>query len=157
MKTKIFTAPESTIDSINYKYKIFLGGAIDMGEAEDWQKEATKLIIENDPNGEVCIFNPRRDDWDSSWKQSINDPQFNQQVNWELDCLEKSTSIIMCLTKDSKAPISLLELGLFAKSNKVVVVCGKDFYRKGNIDIVCEKYDIIQYPTLEEAIFFILK
>jgi len=56
----------------------------------------------------------------------------------------------LVLTKDSKAPISLLELGLEAKNKKVVVVCEDGFYRKGNVEIVCNKYDIPLHNTLEE-------
>ena len=58
------------------KPSIFLAGNIEMGNAENWQEELTKYF-ERDFN----IFNPRRDDWDSSWKQSINNPQFYEQVN----------------------------------------------------------------------------
>lgn len=162
MYTKVYTAPESIISSINIPIKIFLAGAIDMGKAKDWQSEAIDYIerycVKN-CNGSLthCVFNPRRKNWDSSWEQSIENPQFYQQVNWELDCLEKSSHIIMCLTKDSKAPISLLELGLFAHTKKVLVVCDKEFYRKGNVDIVCSRFNIPQYGSLELAVKEIFK
>jgi hypothetical protein len=60
--------------------------------------------------------------------------------------------IIMYFDTSTKAPISLLELGLFAKSGKLVVCCPDGFWRKGNVDIVCEHYGVIQAKDLEELI-----
>lgn len=63
---------------------------------------------------EVLLLNPRRDDWDAGWKQDITDPQFFQQVSWELNGLDRADHIILYFVPGSKAPISLLELGLYA-------------------------------------------
>lgn len=126
---------------------IFLAGSIEMGNAENWQEELTKYF-------EVYfnIFNPRRDDWDSSWKQSIDNPQFYEQVNWELNALDKADLIIMYFDPNTKSPISLLELGLYATSKKLYVICPEGFWRKGNVDIICKKYDIPLYETINEFI-----
>jgi len=37
------------------------------------------------------------------------------------------------------------------------VVVEEDFWRKGNIDIVCERYAVEQFKTLEELILNLLK
>lgn len=129
------------------KPSIFLAGSIEMGNAENWQEELTKYF-ERDFN----IFNPRRDDWDSSWIQSIDNPQFYEQVNWELNGLDKSDLIIMYFDPNTKSPISLLELGLYATSKKLHVICPEGFWRKGNVDIICKKYDIPLYETINEFI-----
>ena len=129
------------------KPSIFLAGSIEMGNAENWQEELTKYF-ERDFN----IFNPRRDDWDSSWKQSIDNPQFCEQVNWELNALNKADLIIMYFDPNTKSPISLLELGLYATSKKLHVICPEGFWRKGNVDIICKKYDIPLYETINEFI-----
>ena len=50
----------------------------------------------------------------------------------------------------SKSPITLMELGLFAKSKKLFVVCPDEFYRSGNVQIVCNKYNIPLYKSIEE-------
>jgi hypothetical protein len=55
---------------------VFLAGSIEMGAAEDWQVELPK----NFENESVTFYNPRRDEWDSSWKQEQSNPQFNHQV-----------------------------------------------------------------------------
>lgn len=125
---------------------LFLAGSIEMGKAEDWQSQ-----IQNALKNESCvIYNPRRDDWDSSWEQDISNPEFRGQVEWELDAQEVVDLIL------TKAPITLLELGLAAASNSsiLVVCCPKGFWRKGNVDVVCERYQIDQVDTLEELIEF---
>jgi len=118
---------------------IFLAGSIDMGETEDWQE---KLWQELKDDYDVTIYNPRRNDWDSSWKQDIDNPEFNEQVNWELNHQKNADIIAMYFAPESKAPISLLELGLFADTGKMIVCCPEGFYRKGNVDIVCKKYGV---------------
>jgi len=117
---------------------VFLAGSIDMGDAIDWQQEVYQSLQFID----CVVLNPRRDDWDKSWKQEKDNPQFREQVEWELKGMEQSNLIAMCLTKKSKAPISLLELGIHAAEGKMIVCCPEGFYRKGNVDIVCEKYGV---------------
>ena len=118
--------------------KIFLAGSIEMGNAEDWQTK----IVETFKDKPYVFLNPRRDDWDSSWEQVITNPQFNEQVTWELNSLDSADIIIMYFDPNTKSPISLLELGLHANSGKMIVCCPKGFWRKGNVDIVCERYDV---------------
>ena len=68
--------------------KIFLGGAIDQGEAKDWQSEVVKGL-----EGIDClVLNPRRDDWDASWEESIENAKFREQVEWELKAQEKAVT-----------------------------------------------------------------
>lgn len=133
---------------------IFLAGSIEMGTAENWQKKVKDLL--NYKSANFQILNPRRDDWDSSWVQDKNNFQFRQQVEWELDGLEKADKIIMYFDPKTKSPISLLELGLFARSGKLIVICPDGYWRKGNVDIVCEKYGVEQAKSLEDAIKFLI-
>ena len=127
---------------------MFLAGSIEMGNAEDWQAEIISLL----PKDNTVILNPRRDDWDSSWEQSVNNPQFCEQVEWELDALEKAHIILMHFDPKTKSPITLLELGLFAikKPESLIVHCPDGYWRKGNVDMVCRRYGIQQVKTLEE-------
>lgn len=133
----------------NAGHTIFLAGSIEMGKAENWQDKVVRLLKDEE---NVIIFNPRRDDWDSSWEQSIHHKQFREQVEWELKALEHADKILMYFDPKTKSPISLLELGLYARTGKLIVVCPEGFWRKGNVDIVCEKYGIEQVETIEEAI-----
>lgn len=100
----------------------------------------------------MVVLNPRRDDWDSSWKQEKTDPQFSEQVNWELAAQEAVDVIVMYFDINTKSPITLLELGLFTDTGKVIVCCPEGFYRKGNVDIVCERYNVEQVKTVEELV-----
>ena len=129
--------------------KVFLAGSIEMGVAENWQSRVEKMLA----NTNAIIFNPRRDDWDASWVQSIDNPQFREQVEWELDCLERADVVAMYFDPTTKSPISLLELGLFARTDSVLVVCCPDgFWRKGNVDIVCNRYEVKQVKNIDELV-----
>lgn len=130
---------------------IFLAGSIEMGKAIDWQTKITNELI----NINITVLNPRRDDWDSSWEQKIENPKFYEQVTWELSALHKSDIIAMYFDPNTMSPISLLELGLFANSGKLIVCCPNGFWRKGNVDIVCQYYNIPQVDTIDQLIEFI--
>jgi hypothetical protein len=127
---------------------VFLAGSIEMGKAEDWQKKLESVLGEHG----FDVFNPRRDDWDSSWSQEFENPQFFQQVTWELNALENSDLIIMYFSPETKSPISLLELGIFVHSDKIRVICPKGFWRKGNVDIVCQYYNIPLYENFTDLL-----
>ena len=127
--------------------KIFLAGSIEMGLADNWQDRVVESVPEN------CLFlNPRRASWNDSWVQSIKNPQFNQQVTWELAHLEIADIVFLYLDPKTNSPISLLELGLYAESGKLMVCCPEGFYRKGNVEIVCDRYKIPMTTSLEESI-----
>jgi len=147
----IIKPPGTIIDGTS----VFLAGSIEMGAAEDWQAKVETALSGTD----IIVYNPRRDDWDSSWVQSIDNPQFRKQVEWELEALEKASIIALYLAPGTMSPISLLELGLF-KSKTMVVCCPEGFWRKGNVDIVCKRYGIRQVQTLDglvDAILWLVK
>lgn len=129
-------------------FSVFLAGSIELGIAEDWQAYVENKLAEID----ILIFNPRREDWDSSWTQHKGDAHFRQQVEWELNALEHADVIAMYFAPSTKSPVSLLELGLFAHTDKLIVCCPDGFWRKGNVDIVCEKYSIMQVDTLDNLV-----
>ena len=128
---------------------VFLAGSIEQGAAEEWQSRITE-----DLSDITCtIFNPRRLNWDPNWEQRASNPQFREQVEWELNLLEKADVIAMYFDPKTKSPITLLELGLHAtvkdKANrpKLVVCCPEGYHRIGNVEIVCERAGI---PVLEK-------
>ena len=129
--------------------KIFLAGSIEMGSAVNWQQ---KIVDDLKGLKRLVFLNPRRDDWDSSWKQELNNPHFYEQVTWELDMLDDADHIIMYFDPNTKSPISLLELGLYADSGKLIVCCPQGFWRKGNVDIVCQRYNIPLFENIETLI-----
>ena len=140
-------APNAIAPQAGFK-TLFLAGSIEMGAAENWQEQVRRLMATR----RVCLLNPRRDDWDSSWVQSGDNAQFREQVEWELAAQERADHILMYFEPGTKSPISLLELGLFARSGKMRVVCPAGFWKKGNVDVVCERYGVRRFSTIEEAV-----
>ena len=148
---KLYKAPQETPDLEIGEISIFLAGSIDMGLAENWQTRMENDLVDID---NLVVYNPRRDDWDSSW---VQDPtpgtQFHEQVTWELDHIEASNLVVVYFADGSKSPITLLELGLLARMDKdVVVYCTPEFYRYGNVKVVADRYDIPVYHTYEALI-----
>jgi hypothetical protein len=140
--------------TINQEYlNVFLAGSIEMGKAVEWQKDFIAALSDKP----IQFLNPRRDDWDSSWGQTMDDSNFVEQVQWELDSMEKSHMIVMVFDPNTLSPISMLELGLHAKEQKLMVVCPDGFWKKGNIDVTCEFYGINQFNTMDELIEFMRK
>ena len=141
--TQIFQAPMGSVYSAD-ELSIFLAGSIEMGAAENWQQTAI-CTLEGLP---VKIFNPRRDDWDSSWVQDIKNPQFYEQVNWELSHLERAKIKFFYFAPGTMSPITLAELGFVLglhrqyvsstngeSADKIYVVCPEGYERRGSVQI----------------------
>lgn len=151
--TTILT-PLKSIAKYHSSIKVFLAGSMD----RDWQNELiqkwNKTVANNFPKA-ITFVNPRRKDWDSTWKNSYRDSNFYQQTKWELSTMKQCDYIVVHLTKASQAPISLLELGLHAHTGKVLLLREDGFWKEGNIDIVCEEYGIKQFDQLDDIIAFL--
>lgn len=117
---------------------LFLAGSIEQGSADDWQTRLTDAL--HDVPGDA--LNPRRQAWDSSWRQSLDEPRFRGQVEWELTGIETSELVAMYFAPNTKSPITLLELGIVAATtpSKLIVCCPEGFWRNGNVEIVCHRY-----------------
>ena len=124
---------------------VFLAGTIDMGNSVDWQLEAAELFREKE--GNYILFNPRQAEWHPE-----REGEMDYQVNWELDHLQRADFILMNFLPGSQSPITLLELGLFAGSRKLRVICPASFYRYDNVRITCQRYAVPMYETLKEAV-----
>lgn len=143
---KAFVAPQSTAGA--KRPGIFLAGSIEQGKADFWQNKMTEKLSDLP----VSVFNPRRKDWNSNLRQDITEPKFKEQVDWELNCLEESDVVALYLQAGMLSPISLLEFGLYAREKKLIVCCEKDFWRRGNVQIVCHRFGITLVDTLDELI-----
>lgn len=142
---KHIQAPHFVNDKLS---TIFLAGSIEMGVAEQWQERVVRMLADTG----WTLLNPRRDDWDSSWEQSMKDGRFVEQVQWELQGLESCEKAIVYFDPNTKAPITLMELGILSQLKDpadIFVVCPDGFYRKGNIEVVCDRYGITIWDSLE--------
>lgn len=130
-------------------YFVFLAGSIEMGKASDWQQWLIDSL--SDLPDDLILMNPRRKDWNSSWEQTKDNVNFNNQVNWELDHIISGNLAAFYFDPATKAPITLMELGYTAGigDNELVVCCPKGYWRRGNIEVFCEKQDIVLLDTLD--------
>lgn len=128
----LIKAPDSIVHTA--RKSIFLAGTIDLGKSVDWQSCVAKELAEYD----VAIFNPRREVWNNSIDPKDAESEFlKEQILWELNALDKADIIILWLA-GSASPISLLEMGLFARSGKLIVGCDSSFYRYANVFWTCQ-------------------
>ncbi len=135
---------------------VFLAGSIEMGAASPWHDEVIEYL-KTSVYRNVDVFNPRRTDWDDSWKQTSKDKNFKEQVNWEIDHIDSSEFIFFNIENDTKSPITLLELGYVCKNkNKTIVVCcGDKFWRRGNVEVMCERNNIMLFDDFSKALGFL--
>lgn len=129
---------------------VFLAGSIEMGSAIDWQAEVIKHI---DKDADF-IFNPRRKVWDPSWKQDISNEVFREQVDWELDHIESADVVFFYFAPGTQSPISLMELGFCLGRDwaHVIVVCPPGYWRRGNVQIMCDRGGIKMYDDLFDGL-----
>ncbi len=120
-----------------------------MGMASDWQTE----VVEKLATRRGTILNPRRREWDASWKQTLANPQFVEQVNWELTGIETSDHIAFYFDPKTKSPVTLMELGLaIGLRKRITLACPKGFWRKGNVDIIASRSGITVHHSLDGLI-----
>lgn len=137
----LIMAPEET-DKREGK-TFFLAGTIDSGNSPNWQKQLyERLSKDKDLAGRLTIFNPRRDEWPDDGSDEVI-----RQIKWEHKHMDEADTIIMNIIGESKSPISLMEIGMYSQSGKLIVFCPEDFYRFDNVKVVCEKYDIPLHTT----------
>ena len=136
-------------DKIKDGFSVFLSGSV---AGNDWRAALIKKL--EDEN--IIFLDPRSDDY-ASMKMTINDPKFHDQVTWEQDGLEKASVIVMYFNRNSDAPISLLEFGLFARSERMIVRCPQGYKHKGYVDVLCARFGVEQVDTLEEITLSILE
>lgn len=116
---------------------VFLSGYIDES-LYTWQESLCASLA----HLPITILNPHRPDWDSSWHEDVSFSPFAEQATWELAQMEQADVIAICFGVKTQAPITLMELGLWAGSGKCVVACPEGYPKRGNVQIVCQKYGI---------------
>jgi len=143
--------PPAAFEQEQESVTIFLAGSIEMGQCEDWQKEIENRI--SSYSDDLVLLNPRRDDWDSSWKQTMTEPNFVEQVDWEMNGIQFCSHVFMYFDPGTVSPISLLELGWIARDDgKIIVCCPDGYFRKGNIEIFCDRERIHLDHTFEDGV-----
>lgn len=148
----VFKPPQATYSSLDRtKKSVFLAGSIEQGTAEEWQTGLCDILSDS-----FNVFNPRRNAWDDSWEQTYESPQFYQQVDWELRHLEMADIVFFYFAPNTKSPITLLELGICAasKPERCYVCCPEGYWRRGNVEMICERYHLQQLTDLNQMKIF---
>lgn len=143
-QAQIIMAPQRP--NITHKYTIFLAGTTSKTGEPDWRQS----LIDTISHQPVTVFNPLRTDWDATWREDYSDPRWVEQVEWELEMLDKANLIVVFFHGVSPAPISLLEFGLWAREGKAIACAMKDYSKRGNVMAVCRKYGAMFVETEDE-------
>ena len=64
--------------------------------------------------------------------------------------LECADLVAVYLDPESKAPISLFELGLSIRAGKAIVACPEGYWRRGNVQVVAERFRVELVDNLED-------
>lgn len=135
---------------------IFLSGSIEMDQAEHWQAKYIQAM--DAPN--IVFLNPRHECWDCSVNESIKDAKFREQVEWELKMISKANVVVMYFDPDTQSAITLLELGLlcgkrharYTTEQDLLIACPTLYWKRGNVEMMCDMYQIPLYNCLDELI-----
>ncbi|KAF2650250.1 hypothetical protein K491DRAFT_697467 [Lophiostoma macrostomum CBS 122681] len=147
-------------------YSVFLAGSIEMGRAIQWQSHILPFLH----NLPLTICNPRRSTWDSAPDAAQRLRDMERQVDWELQALDACDVICFFFDKATMSPVTMMELGLWARSGKAVVCCDdgvqaggdadadangnahKGFWKGTNVRMVCERYGVPHVRRFEELV-----
>lgn len=144
-KNRTVDAP-SNKKPIDGSFTVFLAGTIDCDNgSEDWQHKLCDMAEADDSNGRaLTIYNPRRKEFTDNSSSAVR-----KQIKWEHEHMDDVDLIVMNLLDNSKSPISLMEIGMYAESGKLVVFCTDKFYRYDNVEMVCKKYNVPLHNTTD--------
>lgn len=144
---EVIKPPTDIYESLGLdEFSIFFGGSIEQNKARMWQAElATEL---KDVKGK--IFNPRRDDWDPTQEQKLSNPYFAEQLEWEYVAMEMADKLLFYCQPGTMSPITIGEIYMLAPTvdpADMAVVCPEEFWRQGNVEFICKKFDIPFFPV----------
>lgn len=156
VKNNIYVDAPSYKKPLKNSFTVFLAGTIDADKGSvDWQhKICDKIEKMQDNKTPITVYNPRREDWTDNGSSEVK-----KQIRWEHNHMDDADLIIMNILEDSKSPISLMEIGMYAASGKLEVFCKPGFYRYDNVQMVCKKYNVPLHNTndIDEIIKVIYK
>lgn len=133
-KAQVVNAPARPKQA--HRVSIFLAGTTSATGEPDWRA----TLIAGLASHNVTIFNPKRDDWDSTWTEDFSDPRWAEQIQWELDMQDAADVIVVFFHGVTAAPIALAELGMSTRTGKTVACALDGYSKRGYVEAVCRKY-----------------
>lgn len=143
---QIIRAPKR--QPFSHKTVLFLAGTTATQGQEDWRR----VVLEAIKGYPVTVLDPVRTDWDDSWVEDVEFDPFRKQVEWELDMQEEANTIAMFFDPSKEGMVSLLELGLCARSDKAIVACPRGYVKRGNVQLVCRRFGIRVVDSAEQLV-----
>ncbi|KAH6843363.1 hypothetical protein B0I37DRAFT_384303 [Chaetomium sp. MPI-CAGE-AT-0009] len=131
-KAQVILAPSRP--TITGEVSVFLAGTTTKASGPDWRQTLTEAMS----HLPITILNPFCAGWDHTWGPA----RISEQVEWELDMQELADVVVVYFGPETDAPISLLELGLCARSGKAIVACHRDYRKKVNVEVVCRRFGV---------------
>lgn len=119
---------------------IFLAGSMDHKQEGSWRDTISAEF------GAYSIFDPTNNNHDH-----LNTKEMKRHINWELDALQLSDMILLNFLPNAQSPISLVELGMYIRSNKLIVICPQEFYKSNYVHTLCKKYNTPIFNNITEA------
>ena len=126
----------------------FLAGSIEMGRAEAWQATVEQALADLD----VALLNPRRDEWGRLLGAVDRQPAVPRAGGMGTGGAGAGVIGRHALRSVPRAPVTLLELGLMARSGKLLVCCPTGFWRRGNVEVVCARHGVSLIEDLAELV-----
>lgn len=125
--------PHKKIYKLDYtRHRVYLAGST---QGDNWQS----TFINRMAGLDVDVFNPRSVCIDGLF-------------GWELDHLNIATVIALYFDPKDPSPSGLLTLGMFAKTDRLIVCCPNTFHKKADVDIICNREDIFVVDSLDALI-----
>ena len=122
--------PHKKIYKLDYtRHRVYLAGST---KGDNWQGRFVREMSGLD----VDVFIPRN---------RVVDGQYG----WEIDHLNIATVIALYFDPKDPSPSGLLTLGMYARTDRLIVCCPTTFPKKGDVDIICEREDIHTVETLD--------
>ena len=129
----------------NGKQSIFLAGSMDFNSESNWRKR-----VINEFNKDYNFFDPTITNHDT-----LTNSQMEKHIQWELAALELSDKVLLNFLSVSESPISLIELGMYVKTTKLIVVCPDKFYKSRYIKTLCATYATPFFTDVECALEYL--
>ncbi|MDG1333826.1 MAG: nucleoside 2-deoxyribosyltransferase domain-containing protein [Crocinitomicaceae bacterium] len=138
----IFRPPNDISQIPQDRASVFLAGSMATTRKNNWRQTATRTF-----QAAYHFFDPT-----NPRHNNLNDEEMRNHIKWELEAMKLSDIIILNFLPDSLSPISLVEIGMYISSNKLVVVCPKEFYKWRYIDTLCNEYNTPIFNQLEDVL-----
>jgi hypothetical protein len=130
---------------------VILIGSEDNGEWKPWKDTIVSRLEDktSDEGFNLVVFDPERKEWETNWQHMTEGSRYKSQVRWELEHMEEVDVVVLYLGKGISSSMAMMELGLLARTNRLVLFCPDDEFGSKNVKIFCERYEVTRVEKLD--------